>query len=128
MVRVQYDVEVTMSRLGIALIAFFPIVLLVPLGAWALWLNGLGTLPSLVVWSHGVLITLGMLGTLYGAVLAWSMSDPERLKNGNDPSKKARMLAQGMSESMNFAGVVTLYAFAVTLWMLFATWMWHWHA
>jgi hypothetical protein len=101
---------------------------LVPVWIWARWLRRRTGAPRFASWTAYALIGLGALFALVGAaslVLAYS-APPAPGYPWTEPAGKARVLAEGISASLNCGAIEVLIALLATAWLLFCTYRWHW--
>jgi len=113
-------------QLVVILIALAPLVPLAALGLWTRWLGKRAGAPR---WAWGTaagIVALGVIVSTAGCVLvATVMRAPGA---AIDPSDKARVLAQGISEAMNCSALVVLLMIVVTGWLVVWTWRYRWSA
>lgn len=98
--------------------------------ALAGWMRWLGHRPRVPSWLRGVLRwafvvvipapAIGIFVTVHGLRKAFEAVD------GADPSQKARILAEGISEAMNATAFVIVLLFVEVLALLALTWRYHW--
>ena len=97
-----------------------PAGLLAVLGMWSRWLRRRTGAPRLVAWIANTLIVLAAGAALVGAVFT------RRTMTSFDACSPSRILAEGLSEALNFTAFVLTIATMTALWLTFATWRWHW--
>ena len=115
-----------MVVLVIAVTAFAPAALLVPLFMWARWLRRRTTAPRYAAVTALGIVAVSALVTVMGAVAAIHAVTAARIDESSDASVKARVLAEGISEAMNCGALGVAIAVPAAVWLLFATWRWHW--
>ena len=119
-----------MAPVSLISIAIFAIVFLLPLlsvvGAW-IWAQRIGRrtdVPRFVKWVAYALAIPGALfvalGVTSGLIHSFSAVSGENV----EPSQKARVLAEGISEFMNGTAVGLLFTVAALLWLGFWAWRW----
>jgi len=79
---------------------------------------------SLIAWmlTTAVLLALGVCGMLMGLIKAFGAVGGESI----DPSQKARVLAEGISEDMNCSVFGLLPVLAMSVFLVIITWRYHW--
>jgi len=98
------------------------------LAQWASWLSGRYGAPRwlrTLRWVFGI-AALGQLALHY-----WSFRHLSSVidRNGSvDPTNKARILAEGISEAMNGIAMGILFTIPSMIVMLVLTWRYHWGA
>jgi hypothetical protein len=114
-----------MSFLAVA-VFFVLVAIAISLAVWVrwLWMHYPASHRSLNTWmlTTVVLLALGVCGMLVGLIKAFGAVGGESI----DPSQKARVLAEGISEGMNCSvfGLLPLLVMPVVLVVL--TWKYHW--
>ena len=105
---------------------FVAIALVISVALWVrwIWMRYQASHRSLIAWmlTTAVLFALGICGMLMGLIKAFGAVGGESI----DPSQKARILAEGISEGMNCSvlGLLPLLVMPVVLVVL--TWKYHW--
>jgi hypothetical protein len=100
--------------------------LLSVVGVWA-WARKVGERQNIPRFASRVAYALAILGAasiafgvVSGSVSGLSVVSGERI----DPSQKARVLAEGISEAMNCGALGFLLTVIAALWLSFFTWRW----
>jgi hypothetical protein len=104
-----------------------PFVPLAALIAWTRWLRRRTATPP---WARAIAISfvaIGSLGVVVTIVLA-VQSFGAATADSTSEADAARMLAEGLSESMNCGALASLVAVAGAVWLVVCTWRWHWSA
>ena len=95
------------------------------LRVWALWLRARPTAPRWVRFAPGVIVATWCLGVL--AYVCGLLMDVHAVSGeAVEPSQKARLLAESISETMNSMAVVILLSLPSAGALLAMTWLWHW--
>jgi hypothetical protein len=97
------------------------------LALWARWLGRLYGVPRFVrylVWLIVVAWAVGAGGSMWGLINAFGAVSGESV----DPSQKARILAEGISEAMNAFAFSTGILLLAAIVMLGLTWRYCWAA
>jgi hypothetical protein len=116
---------------GLLVVAFFIVLATLPtfgligLSVWARWLRRRTAAPRLGVWAAYVLLALGAVGTIAGPIVG-GLRSLAAIHGASSPADRSRLLASGISELMWNQALTTLIGLLAALWLLFATWRWHW--
>ena len=102
-------------------------IVAVALAFWARWLGRRDSAPRFVrhlAWVFGAFWLIGAIGTGYGIMRSFGAVSGESV----DPSQKARILAEGISEAINVAAASAALLVIGAIVMLALTWRYHWAA
>jgi MFS family permease len=110
----------------VLVIALLPSVVILPLAAWARWLRRRTAEARLAAWIAYGLLMLAALLTAVGAASSTYGVITAVATDSAGPSQKARVLAEGISAAMNCGALAIVVALGAVLWLLFASWRWHW--
>lgn len=113
--------------LWIALALFFVLIAIaISIALWVrwLWMRYQAARRSLIAWmlTTVVLLAHGVCGTLMGLIKAFGAVGGESI----DPSQKARVLAEGISEGMNCSVFGLLPLLVIPVVLVVITWRYHW--
>jgi hypothetical protein len=67
-----------------------------------------------------------VIAALFAASGAVSTVAVIKVDDCTGPTERSRMLAEGISEAINCGMLVLTIEIVAALWLLFATWRWHW--
>jgi len=105
-------------------------IILVPsalvLGAWT-WARRIGKRPEVPKLASRVaygLVILSALAVVAGVVVGFVGGFGAVSGDRIDPSQKARVLAEGISEAMNCGALGFLLTVVTAAWLLFCSWRW----
>jgi hypothetical protein len=115
-------------ELALAALAFVAAALLLPLLLWERWLRRRTAAPRYAARLTEALLGLGALTMMFAMVSAVQALRVVRAEAFESGAEKARVLAEAIAEAMNCGALLFLIALVVALWLLFATWRWHWHS
>ncbi len=94
---------------------------------WTRWLAWQPRVPAwlgrILRWAYVVVIptpAIGIMITIHGLRMAFAAVESD------DPSQKARILAEGISEAMNATAFVIALLFVELVLLLVLTWRYHW--
>jgi hypothetical protein len=99
----------------------------VALAFWARWLGRRYGTPKVVRYLPWTFLGAWLIGTIGAAAFMLKMFGAVSGES-IDPSQKARILAEGISESMNMAACSIAFFVLGALVMLLLTWRYHWAA
>jgi len=107
-------------------VAFFAILFapVVGLGFWTRWLGRRSSVPRFAYRTSYGLVALAALAIAFGVIFGVVVGHGAVSGEGIDPSQKARALAEGISEAMNWSAFGLLIALVAALWLGFCTWRW----
>ena len=119
-----------MTAVSFISVSLFALLVLLPplsiIGVW-LWARRLGkrpNVPRFVPWAIYALVIPGTLVTVLGVASGLIRVLGATSGESVDPSQKARVLAEGISEAMNSGACGFLLAVVAALWLGFWAWWW----
>jgi len=84
----------------------------------------LGRFFAALAWCWAGGLALAALAIAFGVIFGVVVGHGAVSGEGIDPSQKARALAEGISEAMNWSAFGLLIALVAALWLGFCTWRW----
>jgi hypothetical protein len=107
----------------VSAIALAPAGLLAALVAWVRWLRRRTGAPRFVAFVAYAMMVLAVVFAVSSAV---SILVTMRLDDCKWATDRARMLANGIAEAIYGGALVLTIELVAALWLVFATWRWHW--